>query len=84
MVNICKIYLIIPTMLVCFTVSITLLYALESSDSPFFSEPFPTEPRPALSVCRQSILNSFNHAWQGYKQHAYGHDELRPLSNVRF
>ncbi len=83
MVYIFKMYLILPLMLLCFTLSFALLYTIESSDSPSF-EPLPSAPRPDLSTCRQSVLNSFEHAWRGYKLHAYGHDELRPLSNVRF
>ncbi|KAI8144823.1 glycoside hydrolase [Fennellomyces sp. T-0311] len=27
------------------------------------------------------VVNAFKHAWSGYHQHAFGHDELRPISN---
>ncbi|KAI7879575.1 seven-hairpin glycosidase [Lichtheimia hyalospora FSU 10163] len=27
------------------------------------------------------IKNAFRHAWNGYNQYAFGHDELRPVSN---
>lgn len=27
------------------------------------------------------IKNAFKHAWQGYSTFAYGHDELRPMTN---
>jgi len=26
------------------------------------------------------VKNEFLHAWQGHRQHAWGHDALRPLS----
>ncbi|KAK4048047.1 hypothetical protein OIO90_005948 [Microbotryomycetes sp. JL221] len=29
---------------------------------------------------REWVRRAFLHAWQGYKNHAWGHDELRPLS----
>ena len=28
----------------------------------------------------KQVLQEFLHAWNGYKQYAWGHDELRPLS----
>lgn len=34
------------------------------------------------SVIRGQIRVEFLHAWNGYKQYAYGHDELRPLSKT--
>jgi mannosyl-oligosaccharide alpha-1,2-mannosidase len=30
---------------------------------------------------RQAIKEAFGHAWKGYKRYAWGHDELRPVSN---
>ncbi|CDH49429.1 predicted protein [Lichtheimia corymbifera JMRC:FSU:9682] len=27
------------------------------------------------------IKNAFRHAWNGYHQHAFGHDELKPVTN---
>ncbi|KAI9361502.1 glycoside hydrolase [Pilaira anomala] len=29
----------------------------------------------------EAIKNAFKHAWKGYSDYAYGHDELRPLTN---
>ena len=29
-----------------------------------------------------AIREAFKHAWSGYKQHAMGHDELRPITNT--
>lgn len=28
----------------------------------------------------EAVKDAFRHAWQGYKDFAWGHDELRPLS----
>lgn len=28
----------------------------------------------------QRVVNAMKHAWKGYKQHAWGHDELKPIS----
>ena len=32
----------------------------------------------------QQVREEFLHGWNGYKQYAWGHDELRPLSNKPF
>ncbi|RMZ74873.1 hypothetical protein DV737_g5659, partial [Chaetothyriales sp. CBS 132003] len=29
-----------------------------------------------------AVREAFKHAWAGYKEYAYGHDELKPLSNA--
>lgn len=31
---------------------------------------------------REWVKRAFLHAWEGYKKHAWGHDELMPLSNL--
>ncbi|EPQ31057.1 uncharacterized protein PFL1_01246 [Pseudozyma flocculosa PF-1] len=37
--------------------------------------------RDELNAYRQRLVrNAFLHAWEGYKKHAWGHDELRPVS----
>ncbi|RMZ91268.1 hypothetical protein DV736_g1506, partial [Chaetothyriales sp. CBS 134916] len=28
-----------------------------------------------------AVREAFRHAWAGYKEHAYGHDELKPITN---
>ncbi len=38
--------------------------------------PLPAEPAAVAEQVRQEFL----HAWTGYRKHAWGHDELRPLS----
>lgn len=29
---------------------------------------------------QKAVLDAFKHAWHGYKQYAWGHDNLKPLS----
>lgn len=48
-----------------------------------------TAPRSATSLpdqaaMAQQVREQFLHAWNGYHQYAWGHDELRPLSNKPF
>lgn len=31
---------------------------------------------------REWVKRAFLHAWEGYKKHAWGHDEVMPLSNL--
>lgn len=28
----------------------------------------------------EAVRDAFRHAWKGYKDHAWGHDELKPIS----
>lgn len=34
----------------------------------------PTTPR------QKAIVRAFQHAWKGYKEYAWGHDHLKPIS----
>lgn len=29
-----------------------------------------------------AVVQSFKHAWKGYKEHAWGHDNLKPVSGM--
>lgn len=41
------------------------------------------QARDELIAQRQKMVrNAFIHAWEGYKKHAWGHDELRPVSRT--
>ncbi|XP_039658585.1 mannosidase, alpha, class 1B, member 1b isoform X2 [Perca fluviatilis] len=44
----------------------------------------PANQKVQLSIqsanCREAVQEAFRHAWKGYKDFAWGHDELRPLS----
>lgn len=31
---------------------------------------------------QQAVVNSFRHAWNGYKKYAWGHDNLRPIAGM--
>jgi mannosidase alpha-like ER degradation enhancer 2 len=39
---------------------------------------------PSQSEMAQQVRDQFLHAWNGYRKYAWGHDELRPLSNKPF
>jgi len=39
---------------------------------------------PGQAVMAQRVRDEFLHAWNGYRQYAWGHDELRPLSKKPF
>jgi mannosidase alpha-like ER degradation enhancer 2 len=43
-----------------------------------------TQPLPSQAVMAQQVRDQFLHAWNGYRQYAWGHDELRPLTNQPF
>ncbi len=43
--------------------------------------PKPPVDRAALAT---QVRAEFLHAWQGYKEHAWGHDELRPVSKTPY
>ncbi|XP_035852362.1 mannosidase, alpha, class 1B, member 1b isoform X4 [Sander lucioperca] len=34
----------------------------------------------SVAIWREAVQEAFRHAWKGYKDFAWGHDELRPLS----
>uniref|UniRef100_S4RFH3 alpha-1,2-Mannosidase n=1 Tax=Petromyzon marinus TaxID=7757 RepID=S4RFH3_PETMA len=43
-----------------------------------------TWPRPlpvSLNPRQQAVVEAFLHAWRGYREFAWGHDELKPLSH---
>ncbi|XP_077398995.1 endoplasmic reticulum mannosyl-oligosaccharide 1,2-alpha-mannosidase [Vanacampus margaritifer] len=43
--------------------------------------PTGTVPATALDVDRlEAVRDAFRHAWKGYKDYAWGHDELKPIS----
>ncbi|XP_061460118.1 endoplasmic reticulum mannosyl-oligosaccharide 1,2-alpha-mannosidase isoform X2 [Rhineura floridana] len=39
----------------------------------------PKEPVP-LNERQMAVIEAFRHAWKGYKEFAWGHDELKPIS----
>jgi Glycosyl hydrolase family 47 len=44
------------------------------------SAPHPDSPRIDQAAMAERVRQEFLHAWNGYKQYAWGHDELKPLS----
>ncbi|XP_067825699.1 mannosidase, alpha, class 1B, member 1b isoform X2 [Heptranchias perlo] len=36
----------------------------------------------ALNERQKAVIEAFQHAWKGYKQYAWGHDELKPISKT--
>ncbi|XP_064165085.1 endoplasmic reticulum mannosyl-oligosaccharide 1,2-alpha-mannosidase isoform X2 [Anguilla rostrata] len=40
----------------------------------------PGESAPVGPERMQAVLEAFRHAWKGYKEFAWGHDELKPIS----
>lgn len=55
---------------------------LQSSLALFWTSTFVLAQTDQTSQSRaEAVKNAFLHAWNGYKQYAFGHDELRPLTN---
>jgi hypothetical protein len=48
------------------------------------SAAFASEPLAANPEMANHVRAEFLHAWNGYKQYAWGHDEVRPLSKAPF
>ncbi|KAJ0183934.1 hypothetical protein K1T71_000357 [Dendrolimus kikuchii] len=47
-----------------------------NSERPTFSGP--------RNARQSAVVESFKHAWKGYKDHAWGHDNLKPVSGMAF
>ncbi|CAB3225945.1 unnamed protein product [Arctia plantaginis] len=46
----------------------------ESNERPVFTGP--------KNAHQYAVVESFRHAWRGYKQHAWGHDNLKPVTGM--
>ncbi|XP_069603737.1 endoplasmic reticulum mannosyl-oligosaccharide 1,2-alpha-mannosidase isoform X1 [Ranitomeya imitator] len=53
--------------------------ALEPTKPPPQNVPEEKEAVP-ISERQEAVIEAFRHAWKGYKQFAWGHDELKPIS----
>ncbi|CAN2390284.1 trimming of terminal mannose on B branch [Pristimantis euphronides] len=51
----------------------------EPSRAPPQEVPEQKEPVP-INERQEAVIEAFRHAWTGYKQFAWGHDELKPIS----
>jgi mannosyl-oligosaccharide alpha-1,2-mannosidase len=38
---------------------------------------------PDITTARQKVVGAFQHSWQNYKENAWGHDEIKPVSGVK-
>ena len=61
-----------------FAASVLLLAFAASGQTP------PAPPVPSQTEMAQQVRDQFLHAWNSYRRYAWGHDELRPLSNKPF
>ncbi|XP_049886281.1 endoplasmic reticulum mannosyl-oligosaccharide 1,2-alpha-mannosidase isoform X2 [Pectinophora gossypiella] len=51
------------------------------SESETFERPIFTGPSNARQY---AVVQSFKHAWKGYKEHAWGHDNVKPVSGMAY
>ncbi|XP_048004533.1 endoplasmic reticulum mannosyl-oligosaccharide 1,2-alpha-mannosidase isoform X2 [Leguminivora glycinivorella] len=49
-------------------------FEVELNERPVFTGP--------TNAKQYAVVESFRHAWKGYKTHAWGHDNLKPLSGM--
>ncbi|CAK1588611.1 unnamed protein product [Parnassius mnemosyne] len=48
----------------------------EPNDRPTFTGP--------TNARQYAVVESFKHAWRGYREHAWGHDNLKPVSGMAY
>ncbi|XP_065831671.1 mannosyl-oligosaccharide 1,2-alpha-mannosidase IA-like isoform X2 [Oscarella lobularis] len=54
---------------------------LPSSSPPLARQRPPKSDAPSATRLRQrAVVDAFRHAWSAYRRHAWGHDELKPVS----
>ncbi|CAH4038456.1 endoplasmic reticulum mannosyl-oligosaccharide 1,2-alpha-mannosidase isoform X1 [Pieris brassicae] len=53
-----------------------LLFETDFNQRPIFTGP--------ANAKQYAVVQSFKHAWKGYKEHAWGHDNLKPVSGTSF
>ncbi|XP_063393394.1 endoplasmic reticulum mannosyl-oligosaccharide 1,2-alpha-mannosidase [Cydia fagiglandana] len=51
-------------------------FEIELNERPVFTGP--------TNAKQYAVVESFRHAWKGYKTHAWGHDNLKPLSGMPY
>ena len=57
--------------------ALVTLAGISTSGSP---QPPAQEARPSDAAAAEEVKRELLHAWKGYKQHAWGHDDLLPVS----
>lgn len=61
---------------------ILLCYANNFANTSAKEKPIPTVVKIDKKVMATKIKNEFLHAWNGYKKYAWGHDELKPITDT--
>uniref|UniRef100_UPI00398EBCF9 endoplasmic reticulum mannosyl-oligosaccharide 1,2-alpha-mannosidase-like isoform X2 n=1 Tax=Pristiophorus japonicus TaxID=55135 RepID=UPI00398EBCF9 len=54
----------------------------KKEEKPVPNENANTKEPGALNERQKAVIDAFQHAWKGYKQYAWGHDELKPISKT--
>ncbi|KAK7896832.1 hypothetical protein WMY93_022157 [Mugilogobius chulae] len=52
----------------------------EGPPPPDISTNTKAQPAPSSAERQEAVREAFRHAWKGYREHAWGHDELKPVS----
>src|SRR5215213_143225 len=61
-------------------VAVLLFVSLFSAFAPVSAQQNVKNPKVDKAKLAREVKNEFLHAWNGYKQYAWGHDDLKPLS----
>lgn len=64
------------------SIAFVLAAAALMAGNPVFSQPAPPVSTTDDAQTAQRVRDEFLHAWSGYKQYAWGHDELKPLTKT--
>ncbi|XP_078282480.1 endoplasmic reticulum mannosyl-oligosaccharide 1,2-alpha-mannosidase-like isoform X3 [Rhinoraja longicauda] len=54
----------------------------KQEEKPVLHEKVNTKETATVNVQQMAVIEAFQHAWKGYKQYAWGHDELKPISKT--
>jgi mannosyl-oligosaccharide alpha-1,2-mannosidase len=69
----------IKVAVVFFTITILCIWnPLRSIDSRDLS----TYPSPIQTARQHAVVDAYQHAWDGYTKHCFGHDTLHPVTNT--
>ncbi|XP_069791897.1 endoplasmic reticulum mannosyl-oligosaccharide 1,2-alpha-mannosidase-like isoform X2 [Narcine bancroftii] len=54
----------------------------KQEEKPVFHEKANAREAATVNEQQRAVIEAFQHAWKGYKQYAWGHDELKPISKT--
>lgn len=54
----------------------------KKEEKPVLHEKVNTKETATVNKQQMAVIEAFQHAWKGYKQYAWGHDELKPISKT--